>query len=236
VNQRFNPANSCSSIPDAGDPGNVRISRMGLHFPRFTTVERVHVGCGSAAWKSWLNVDMKPVPGADRRLSPDGELPFRGVRLLVADHVLEHLAFDQALAFLREARRALVPSGVIRVITPNLEWVYRTHYRVDYGPRDEGAILDCLRLNQAFHGWGHLFLYNAPTLSASLRKAGFSAAELRAFGESPVPELRNIDPPGDRPESADLSRVLAVEASKTATEDALPDRLLAEYRAVIDCR
>jgi hypothetical protein len=209
---------------------------MGLHFPRVTTAERLHVGCGSAAWKSWLNVDMKPVPGADRCLSRDRKLPFRGVRLLVADHLLEHLAFDEALAFLREAHRALVPSGIIRVITPNLEWVYRTHYRLDHGPRDEGAVLDCLRLNRAFHGWGHLFLYNAPTLSASLRKAGFGAVELRGFGESPVPEMRNIDPPGDRPESADLPRVLAVEASKASPEGALPDRLLDEYRAVIDCR
>ena len=56
-------------------------------------------------------------------------LPFADVASIYAEHFLEHLALDDGLAFLAECRRVLRPDGILRLSTPNLDWVLLTHYR-----------------------------------------------------------------------------------------------------------
>ena len=91
--------------------------------------QRLHIGCGQEAIAGWINIDNHSLPGVDRVLDVRKGLPFRNMSAIYAEHFLEHLGLEDGLDFLKECRRVLAPSGVLRLSTPNLDWVYATHYR-----------------------------------------------------------------------------------------------------------
>src|SRR4029077_8735716 len=58
---------------------------------------------------------------------PDGS-----VAVVYASHMLEHLYRDEALRFLQDAHRALMPEGICRVVVPDVEQIvhwYLAHRR-----------------------------------------------------------------------------------------------------------
>jgi predicted SAM-dependent methyltransferase len=196
---------------------------------------RLHIGCGQEAIPGWINIDNHALPGVDRVLDVRHGLPFRAVAAIYAEHFLEHLCLDDGLAFLRECRRALAPPGVLRLSTPNLDWVYATHYRLPPSSAEE-TVHDCFQLNRAFHGWGHRFLYNRATLEKVLKACGFAEARFHRYGESDVPELKGIERHRTWEDTPDLPHVLVAEASGEAREEALPANLLEEHRVAINAR
>src|SRR3954470_3552305 len=108
---------------------------------------RLHIGCGPQHLDGWVNVDLHPGPGVDRALDVRDGLPFTGAEVVYAEHFLEHLTLDEGLAFLRDSHRALAPGGVLRLSTPNLDWVVRTQYIEPYASDPRRA---ALRLNHGF--------------------------------------------------------------------------------------
>ncbi len=196
---------------------------------------RLHIGCGQQAIPGWINVDNQSLPGVDRVLDVRGGLPFSGVEAIYAEHFLEHLSFEDALAFLVECRRVLAPEGALRLSTPNLDWVLTTHYRWD-GVADADRMSDCVRLNRAFHGWGHQFLYNQPALSAALRSAGFARVTFHRYGESERAELRGLERHETWEDRDGLLHVLIAEASGAARPEPFPAALLEEFREAISAR
>jgi predicted SAM-dependent methyltransferase len=169
-------------------------------------VERLHIGSGAVRLQGWVNVDNKRMRGVDRVVDVTYGLPFRDVRFIFAEHFIEHLAYGEAMYFLRECRRVLRDDGVLRLSTPNVEWVLATHYGDD-------RITDCFRLNRAFRGWGHQFLYNFEVLQATLIDAGFAQVVRRGYGESTIPELRDLEHHERNEDAGDISHILIVEAS-----------------------
>jgi predicted SAM-dependent methyltransferase len=196
---------------------------------------RLHIGCGQEAIPGWINIDNRALPGVDRVLDVRRRLPFRDVATIYAEHFLEHLGLEEGLAFLKACRRALAPSGVLRLSTPNLDWVWFTHYHADQSSRD-AAMQDCFQLNRAFHGWGHQFLYNRATLEASLRAAGFASVAFRRYGESDVAELKGVERHKTWQETPELPHVLVAEASGKTREEPLPETMLREFREAIETR
>lgn len=196
---------------------------------------RVHIGCGPQALAGWINVDNQPYPGVDRVLDVTLGLPFSDVEYLFAEHLLEHLAYDDALNFLRECRRVLAPDGTLRLSTPNLDWVLRTHYQPELWKGDTDAVHDCFNLNRAFKGWGHQFLYNRQSLAATLRLAGFGVVEDCRYGESRHDALRGIERHATYPDEPSLPHVLVVEASgqSPGVEPSVETELM-EFRRAID--
>lgn len=195
---------------------------------------RLHIGCGQAPIPGWVNIDVQQLPGVDRVLDVRNGLPFDDVAAIYGEHFLEHLQLEEGLACLAECRRALAPDGILRISTPNLDWVLATHYRYGQWPEERDAIVDCLRMNRAFHGWGHRFLYNRHALVAALKAAGFGQVTLHAYGESDVPELAGLErheKSGDTPE---LPHVLIVQASGRGNRgELLPPDLMEEYRQAL---
>jgi predicted SAM-dependent methyltransferase len=167
---------------------------------------RLHVGCGPVHLDGWINIDVRPYPAVDYILDVRDGLPFRDLQFIFAEHFVEHLPFWEAQRFLADCRAALAPDGVLRLSTPNLDWVYRTQY-------ERADVRDCFQLNQAFRGWGHQFLYNAQTLAAVLWRAGFDRVEFASYGESPHGELRGLERHERSPDTSELPHVLVVEAS-----------------------
>jgi len=197
---------------------------------------RLHIGCGQEAIAGWVNIDNRAMPGVDQVLDVRQGLPFRDAAAIYAEHFLEHLALEDGLAFLRECRRVLVPAGVLRLSTPNLDWVYATHYRYARGASDEESVHDCFQLNRAFHGWGHQFLYNRPSLEAALKASGFERVRFHRYGESDVPELSGMERHRTWEDTADLPHVIIAEASGRAAPRPLPGKELEEYREAIQTR
>ncbi|HVS66051.1 MAG TPA: methyltransferase domain-containing protein [Thermoanaerobaculia bacterium] len=155
---------------------------------------RLHVGCGPERLRGWINADLERHPGVDLILDARQPLPFADATMayVFAEHFLEHLDRDNGVAFLSECRRVLHPrTGVIRVSTPNLDWVWSTHYRypADAATKRAGAF----HLNQAFHGWGHRYLYNDVVLTDALQEAGFEDVQFFRYGESDRNELGGLE-------------------------------------------
>jgi len=195
-------------------------------------VVRLHIGCGQQSLPGWINIDNQGLPGVDQVLDVRRGLPFSGVATIYAEHFLEHLALDDGLAFLAECRRVLLPDGVLRLSTPNLDWVMLTHYRGP-GASPDDAREDCFRINRAFHGWGHQFLYNATTLESVLAAAGFARADRCSYGRSERPELAGLERHETWEDTPDLPHVLVVEAWGAAAPRPLPEPLMKDFREAI---
>jgi predicted SAM-dependent methyltransferase len=188
---------------------------------------KLHIGCGAAALPGWVNLDHQLHPGVDQVLDVRQGLPFSAASYIFAEHFLEHLTLAEALSFTSECRRALTPSGVLRISTPNLDWVWLTHYRHPRELDGDLSVSGCLELNRAFHGWGHQFLYNAETLTRLLHGAGFADIHFRAYHHSPHAELRQLEQHERANDQPEIPHVLIAEASGSHA----PDRSFAERAA-----
>ena len=197
---------------------------------------RLHVGCGSEAIAGWVNIDSRPLPGVDQVLDVTSGLPFENVSAIYAEHFLEHLSLQDGLAFLAECRRALGDDGVLRLSTPNLDWVYLTHYQVGQWKDDEESLRDCLQLNRAFHGWGHQFLYNPQSLSAVLRASGFASVRFQRYGQSDLAELRGLERHETWEDTPELPHVIIAEAFGRGAPRPLPEEHLRPFREALAIR
>ena len=172
---------------------------------------KLHLGCGPQRLEGWINLDNVKYPGVDKVVDITKGLPYKDVSHIFAEHFIEHLAYSDALALMRECRRVLRDDGVLRLSTPNLDWVWVTHYRLEMSEPEQ--VQACFALNRAFRGWGHQFLYNERTLRASLLDAGFANIKRCDYGQSEHAELRGLERHEKSPDYGELSHILIVEAS-----------------------
>jgi len=191
---------------------------------------RLHLGSGPVALPGWINIDNLPYPGVDLVWDLARGIPFRDARYIFAEHFIEHLSFDQAEQLVRNCRAALRDDGILRLSTPNLDWVWRTSYE------SGDALRDCFVINRAFHGWGHQFLYNLPALTNLLRDNGFEIVRPFAYGESDTPALAGIERHEQYPDSPVLPHILIVEATgrRTAGQERHP--MIEEFRRDVAVR
>lgn len=195
---------------------------------------KLHVGSGPLAREGWINLDAYPYPGVDFVLDVRDGLPFANVSHVYAEHFLEHLELEDALAFLVECRRVLRDDGVLRLSTPNLDWVWRTQYHHGQWASAREAVRDCFALNKSFRGWAHRFLFNLDTLTAALHAAGFDDVRSCAYGQSDDAELSGMERHPRDVDGEGLPHVLVVEARGRREPESRPlDEWLPEYRAIV---
>ena len=174
---------------------------------------RLHVGCGTEAIPEWCNIAIQKLPGVDIVMDVTQEFSFADIEFIYCEHFIEHLRFDHGLRFLSSCFDALSNGGVMRLSTPNLDWVYLTHYAVESEDREE-KITNTFMLNRAFYAWGHQFLYSREVLAEVLRSIGFSEITEHEYGESEIPRLRNLERHERYGATPELPDVLIVEATK----------------------
>jgi predicted SAM-dependent methyltransferase len=194
---------------------------------------RLHVGAGRERLAGWINIDIQALPGVDVVADVTRGLRFSGAEAIFAEHFLEHLRLDDALRFLCECHRALAPGAWLRLSTPNLEWVWQTHYRLDLPAAEKSRA--ALRLNRAFHGWRHRFLWNREMLAEALAGCGFTGVRWCRYGESELPLFQGIERHEHYADSASLPHVLIAEASRGDLDPERFERLraLAERELLI---
>jgi predicted SAM-dependent methyltransferase len=181
--------------------------------------QRLHIGSGATAIAGWINIDNQTYPGVDQVLDVRTGLPFENVQAIFAEHFIEHLTLAEAAKFLGECRRVLSSDGILRLTTPNLDWVWISHYRPPATLSEEHALLGCLEMNRAFHGWGHQFLYNFTTLRDLLRQCGFAEIRRCSYRESRIEDLRDLEQHELSPPFEGIESLLIVEASGVTQEE-----------------
>jgi predicted SAM-dependent methyltransferase len=192
-------------------------------FSRFRSAPsrpRLHVGSGRARLEGWVNIDIQQIPGVDVVADVTQGLQFENAEAVFAEHFLEHLAIDDAIKFLRESHRVLGPGGWLRLSTPNLDWVWSTHYHPG-GSADEMR-RDALMINRAFRGWRHQFLWNREMLGEALAACGFEPVRWCRYGVSELPVFQGIERHETYVDEPDLPHVIIAEASKATPQ---PERL-----------
>lgn len=188
---------------------------------------RLHIGSGNVRLPGWTNVDAQRLPGVDVVADVTRGLDFAGAEAVFSEHFLEHLAVDGALRFLLEVHRVLADGGWVRLTTPNLDWVWLTHYRLkgEAAERREAA----LAINRAFRGWRHQFLWNREMLAEALAACGFEEVRWCRRGESELTLFRGLERHDTYGDSEEMPHILIVEARKGEPR---PDRLR-ELRAAV---
>jgi predicted SAM-dependent methyltransferase len=190
---------------------------------------RLHIGSGPVALPGWTNIDVVPYEGVHVVCDVRQGLPFKSVDLIFAEHFIEHLTLADGLRFLRACRRTLATDGTLRLSTPNLDWVWLTHYKPPAEMSLEEQLYGCLEMNRAFHGWGHRFLYNRRTLTSALRSAGFGIVIELAYGESENTALQNLEHHERNHDLPDAPSVLVLEASGYGNDDTELERVAEPY-------
>ncbi len=132
---------------------------------------------------------------------------------MYGEHFVEHLAPSDALAFAREAARALRRDGVLRLSTPSLEHVWVTHFHPVHDRPRQDVIAETYKANRAFHGWGHRFLFSREMLEHLLLGAGFTDVTFHDYGASDHEELRGLERHGGWSRADGWPSVWNVEAS-----------------------
>ena len=173
---------------------------------------RLHIGAGRHRLEGWINFDIQLIPGVDVVADVQHGLLLTGAVAIYAEHFLEHLPIDAAVDFLLECHRALRPGGALRLSTPNLDWVWATHYRL-HGSEEEKRT-GGIRLNRAFHGWRHRFLWNREILGRALTAAGFDDVAWCRYGQSARPDFQGLEGHDTYEDSPDLPHVIIAEAVK----------------------
>lgn len=191
---------------------------------------QLHLGCGPLALDGWINIDNQPYAGIDFRWDLAHGIPFRNARYVFAEHFIEHLSYQQAADFTRGCRAALRDDGILRLSTPNLDWVWKIAYDPPRWTNGDDALRDCFVINRAFRGWGHQFLYNLTTLTALLENAGFANVRILRYGESDTPALAALERHTPYVDTPELPHVLVVEASgRRETKTIRGEANIAEY-------
>lgn len=230
VLQKLPPAYSAAT----GSRRLVRVIQRAGQVRRYLTSTKdftgLQIGAGPHHLHGWLATDLAPAHNGIVYLDARKSLPFDTSTFdyVVAEHVIEHISSDDAMAMLRECQRVLKNNGVLRISTPDLLLTrqlmsppltdeldrYVAWSNESFGGDCDGTPAIHV-VNRLQREWGHKFLYDSDTLMHALRKAGFSEIIRVAPGESVHVPLKGIDHHADViGEEFNKLEALIVEATK----------------------
>lgn len=165
---------------------------------------KLNLGCFMTQFHhGWINVDIHDLSEFSKfhhynfmRADLRQGLPSFGtgsVDMIFCCHMLEHVNYQEGLAFLRECRRIIKPDGVMRIIVPDASSLLHEYLDGDMAQFDqindgcEKSTTDMGKL-WSLLGVGHFAAYDWWTLKCALEEAGFEA-HLQEFRKSISPQM-----------------------------------------------
>ncbi len=179
-------------------------------------IRGINCGCGSSLAAGCLNVDQMSFSDRQGASSEPGKLmrihvgqqvlyymqhdltrvfPFAGQSFSwgYSEHFIEHVALKDAINWLRELRRLIVPGGLLRVTTPDLkkymdgyadpeQRFFNLHRKELEKIEIDKAWVTQRRawmVNQIFQYYGHQWLYDFDELVHAASAAGFDSGAIR---------------------------------------------------------
>lgn len=152
---------------------------------------KINFGCGTNRLTGWQNYDAEvditqPLPFGD------GIADF-----MFAEHVVEHVTYEQALAFFRECYRVLKRGGVLRIAVPSIERVMtrgdESYFTFASKWTKNHEVSRRAAMDAILHAHGHQAPWTEGLLRASLYFAGFDKGNVCTPGQSQFDELRNVE-------------------------------------------
>jgi predicted SAM-dependent methyltransferase len=141
-------------------------------------IKCLNLGCGQRFHPDWMNLDLHPAGPLVSQWDLQKELPFPAGSFDVVyhSHVLEHFSKVDAPHLLHNCRRVLKPSGIIRVVVPDLERITQLYI---------GALRESLSGNgewQSRYNWAMLEMYDQTVRESS-------GGEMASFVQKAPPTL-----------------------------------------------
>jgi len=121
-------------------------------------ISKLHIGCGYRILPGWLNADLRPRTKEVLQLDATQRfpLPSNHFQFVYSEHMIEHIPFSDGSTMLSECFRVLCPGGRIRLVTPDVRYLFSLF---DSDPTD---------LQQRYIKWScENFAPEAPEPSAS---------------------------------------------------------------------
>jgi predicted SAM-dependent methyltransferase len=194
-------------------------------------VKKLHLGASNSLLDGWLNTEIFVNHGPLVYLDATKRFPFADNTFdyIMAEHMIEHVEYQAAEFMLGECFRVLKPGGRARFATPDMGVLLALHskektdaqrYYVNWIiTRLMPEVLECqdvFVINNAFHAWGHCFLYDQETLHHCLHASGFREIKFYKPGDSDDPMLRNLESHGKEIKSEDINQfeTIVVEGQK----------------------
>lgn len=143
-----------------------------------TPTRKLHISCGERVVPGWLNTD---IYHGNIYLDARARLPIASdsFHAVYSHHFIEHITFEELMALLAECYRILLPSGRIRLVTPDLEKILKVVEQADADMiaffcaedviRNKAMLFNRLVLNQG----EHKLIYDLETLKRMLETVGF---------------------------------------------------------------
>jgi predicted SAM-dependent methyltransferase len=192
-------------------------------------IRKLHIGCGSNRLEGWLNSDYFPKAEGVLHLDATARFPIGDAELdyIFSEHMIEHVSYAEGISMLCECHRVLRPNGIIRISTPDLQFLMDL-YRDDKSElqkeyikwatekfiKDAPYCDDVFVINNFFRDWGHLFIYDEKTLRRSLETSGFVNIIRCGLNESSDDVLKNLENDKRMPEGFLALESFTLEASK----------------------
>ena len=150
-------------------------------------IAKLQIGCGPYPLEEWLNTDIVTNLRKGSPIYMDAGEPFpipdASFDYVYSEHLFEHLTYPQATNMLKECYRILKPNGILRIATPNLQFLVDLYLHPEKELNKKYNELNAERSGLPFSSvytvnyfhttWGHKIIYDPITLSHFLEEAGF---------------------------------------------------------------
>lgn len=188
----------------------------------------LQIGCGKNVLSGWLNSDISLKDSRSGIYMDAGKpfpLPDSSFDYVYSEHLFEHLTYQQAQNMLKESYRVLKPGGVIRIATPDLQFLMRLYQEPEkpihkdymaYSVKDSEIPATPVYVINKFHtSWRHQIIYDRETLSEALETVGFKNPIPCDVGKSQHAVLSGIEGHFKlMPYEFNLLETMVVEATK----------------------
>jgi len=188
-------------------------------------MRKINLGSGPASYTGWTNYDwgLLPILGKYRLTSilirlgllpKDYDLKWPKIELvdirkglpdednsidyIYCSNVLEHFEKYEAINILKECKRILNNSGLIRIVLPDLKKIISKYKSADsfnreYFGYDKDLYFGIIgRIKKNFIR-GHQWMYDPESAKDLLKKAGFKNIKLLSFRKGRCPDINKLD-------------------------------------------